>query len=195
MRRILLSIIVLLFLAAIISFSFLYRMGEKAIEESILKLSELEESLNESIDEGKASEIGLNVTKAAAEADKPTSNNIKGNNATTITKNNDSKQNAAAPSNNARGDTSQDWGDKESQQAAESAKAIKNKVSVSEKTMVTKLLLSKLSSRDISELKGMLSNGITAEEKKKAIEILYSRLSTEDIKKIKDAYIKYTQQK
>lgn len=186
MRRILLSIIILLFLSAIISFSFLYRMGEKAIEESILKLSELEESLNESMDAGKASEAG---------ADKPISNSIKGNNATTITKNNGSKQNAAAPSNNARGDTSQDWGDKESQQAAESAKAIKNKVSVSEKTMVTKLLLSKLSSRDISELKGMLSNGITAEEKKKAIEILYSRLSTEDIKKIKDAYIKYTQQK
>lgn len=195
MKKILLSIIVLLFLAAGLAISFLYSLGDKVIEESILEYSELESSAYESVEEETAPEIEPAAVKPEAEADKSAKNDIKDNNALIVTKKNDIKQNKAAPSNVVSAYIPQAQEEKESPVALESVNETKNRVPISEEASLTKLLLTKLTKKDISELKGMLSNGITSEEKRRAKEILYSRLTTEDINRIKDAYIKYTQQK
>ncbi len=183
MKKILLSIAVLLFLAAGLAISLLYSLGEKAIEESILELSKLESSAYESTAEEKVPEIALDTVNPEAGADKPVVKAIKENNI------------APAPSNNAGSNIPEAQESEADSPALDSVEETKDKVSMSEKASLTKLLLSKLTKKDISELKGMLSNGITAEEKERAKVILYSRLTTEDINKIKDAYIKYTQQK
>ncbi|MHB1391570.1 MAG: hypothetical protein ACYCYE_00550 [Clostridia bacterium] len=177
MKKILLSIAVLLFLAAGLGISLLYSFGEKAIEEGIIGLSELESSTYESTAVEKTPETGLDTVKVEAGAEKPADNDIKENN-TAI---------ATAQPNNASKNISQAQENEDN--------SLKDKVSMSEKASLMKLLLSKLTKKDISELRGMLSNGITSTEKTRAKEILYSRLTAEDINKIKDAYIKYTQQK
>lgn len=168
MNKILISFAILLFLAAGLKTASLYRLGEKAIEESIVEFNKLESSAYESTEEKKTPEIALNPVKPEA---------------------------AVKLETEADSYTSQTWDKEDNPLALESAKETKDKVSKSEKELLTELLLSKLTAKDISELKGMLSNGITAEEKERAKTILYSRLTTEDLNILMEAYIKYTQHK
>lgn len=69
---------------------------------------------------------------------------------------------------------------------------VKKIVPVTGKVPLAALVLSKLSSLEISELQDMLKDGITAEEEARAKQILYSRFSVEDIELIKEAYIEYS---
>ncbi|HYF83410.1 MAG TPA: hypothetical protein VEB00_10345 [Clostridia bacterium] len=174
MKKIMLLIAALLLISAGLALSLLYGLGERAIVESIIKDSAEIERAFQSADTEKAAPAAAGSEKAEEVNNKPAG--------------------GAEPSKPADHSISQIQKNEENQQIMESAKETKNKVSISEKASLTKLLLSKLTKSDISELKGMLSNGITSEEKRRAKEILYSRLSEDDINKIKDAYVRYTKQ-
>ncbi|HYE10431.1 MAG TPA: hypothetical protein VEF53_09645 [Patescibacteria group bacterium] len=193
MKKLLVAVTVLFFLAAGLISSLLYILGEKAIMGSIIELSKLELSTFESTDEEKAPETELDNSKVEAKDDEPVRIDIKDNNAPITTPKNETKQNKAAPLNSVPVYISQAHEKEDGTQELESVQEIKDKISMSETASLTKLLLSKLTKKDISELKGMLTNGVTSDEKERAKEILYSRLTTEDINKIKEAYIKYTQ--
>lgn len=203
MKRILLSLAVLLFLAAGIGGWLLYSLGEKAIEEleeSIIEFNELEADTAQGSIAEKSPEAEPEVSpaltpgsisepvKQQANVRKATINGSKVNNST-ITP-------GSAPSKNAVSSNSIQKSEEYYFEEAETAKevrALKEKLPISESTSLMKLVLSKLTRKDIAELKGMLSNGITSDEKERAKEILYSRLSSEDINRIKEAYIKYIQ--
>lgn len=183
MKKAMLLIVALLFIGAGLALSLLYSLGESAIVESILKDSEGLERVSQSTEKGEAPGGASVNSNAKGEVQKPNSNNIKDNSASTGT----------VPSNTSDAGIAEVQKIEEDSLVAESVKEISSKVPISEKASLTKLLLSKLTKKDISELKGMLSNGITSEEKSRAKEILYSRLSNEDISRIKEAYIKYAQ--
>lgn len=120
--------------------------------------------------------------------------NIVQDNALRAAHNDELEKEAAASANIASNGNQQKEIKKANGIITESKRIVKNKVPILQKILMANLLLSKLSSSDISELKGMLVNGITAEENKRAKEILYSRLSNDDINRIRDAYAKYTKQ-
>lgn len=183
MKKIMLLIAALLFITAGLALSFLYGLGERAIVESIMKDSAEIERAYQSADAENAAPAAAGSEKAEEVNNIPAGDNTRDNNASGV-----------APSKPADPSIAQIQRNEENQQVMESVKEIKNKVTMSEKASLTKLLLSKLTKNDISELKGMLSNGITSEEKRRAKEILYSRLSEDDINKIKDAYVRYTKQ-
>lgn len=69
--------------------------------------------------------------------------------------------------------------------------AVDKVIPVMEKVELTKMILAKLSSREINELKSMASEGFSAEEKKKAIELVYSKFTVEEIEYIKALFMKY----
>ena len=71
---------------------------------------------------------------------------------------------------------------------------ISGSVSASDKLSASLLVLSKLSSEDISYLYGLMEGGLTSEEKAAAKELCFSRFTDEEVELIYDLYKKYTQQ-
>jgi hypothetical protein len=68
---------------------------------------------------------------------------------------------------------------------------IKDKVSWTDKITAATIVLDKLTKSDISELQGMLFGGLDKEESQKAKRIAYERFSPEEIEKVKELYYKY----
>lgn len=68
---------------------------------------------------------------------------------------------------------------------------IKNEVSATDKIGAAALAIKRLSSSDISQLKGMLAGGLSEEELAKAKAMAYARFSEKEIEQIKEMYAKY----
>lgn len=71
------------------------------------------------------------------------------------------------------------------------ANEIKHQVTSKDKVTAAALVIKRLSSKDISELKKLMNGGLTAEKKQKAIKIAYARFTPEEIVQIKELYRKY----
>jgi hypothetical protein len=69
--------------------------------------------------------------------------------------------------------------------------AVNQQVPINEKVEITKMVVSKLSASEISELSSMASGGIDAEEKQKAKQIIYSKFTPEEIEYLQSLYYKY----
>jgi len=68
---------------------------------------------------------------------------------------------------------------------------IKNQVTAPEKVTAAVMVMSKLSTAEINQLKSLLAGGLTAEEKAKAKSIAFANFSSKEIEEIKDMYTKY----
>jgi len=73
----------------------------------------------------------------------------------------------------------------------EKANEIKEQVTTKDKVTAAALVVKRLSSEDISELKELMNGGLTAEKKKEAVKIAYERFTAEEIVQIKELYHKY----
>lgn len=69
--------------------------------------------------------------------------------------------------------------------------AVSQQVPMQEKVEITKIVMSKLSGAEISELTAMASGGITTEEKKKAKDIVYSKFTPAEIEYLMELYNRY----
>lgn len=70
-------------------------------------------------------------------------------------------------------------------------KDIENNISLKDKAIAMKLILSKLKPSDIKLLKKLASDGLTDEERKEAIKIALERYTAEEIEIIRELYHKY----
>lgn len=77
------------------------------------------------------------------------------------------------------------------QYTVEKMNEIKEKVTATDKINSAALLVKRLSSADMEELKRMLPGGVDAAEKKRAKEIMYQRFSAKEIETIREMYAKY----
>lgn len=68
---------------------------------------------------------------------------------------------------------------------------IKDKVTAQDKVSAAAMVMSKLSSDEVNQLKDMLSGGLTADEKAKAKSIAFANFSSKEIEEIKEMYTKY----
>lgn len=67
----------------------------------------------------------------------------------------------------------------------------KKEIPMKEKLEVTKIVVSKLSTPELNELKDMAAGGVSGEEKKKAKELIYSKFTKEEVEYFKEIYNKY----
>lgn len=70
-------------------------------------------------------------------------------------------------------------------------KKAKEDVTATDKISSAALLIKRLSSDDLNELKNMLPGGVNEKEKKRAKEIVYLRFTAEEVKTIWNMYMKY----
>ena len=68
---------------------------------------------------------------------------------------------------------------------------IKDEVSASDKITAAALVIRRLSSSDVSQLKGMLTGGLSEEELAQAKALAYARFTEDEISQIKEMYAKY----
>lgn len=84
-----------------------------------------------------------------------------------------------------------DSAQQKSQLSAEKINQIKKKITAQDKMTAATIVMSKLSTDDIKELKSMLAGGLTEEEKDKAQKIALDKFTDEDIERFKEMYNKY----
>ena len=73
----------------------------------------------------------------------------------------------------------------------EQLEAAKENVSETDKIKAAGIIMKRLSTDEINELRKMANGGITAEEKRKAKELIYDRLTDNEIHEIEEMYKKY----
>ena len=74
-------------------------------------------------------------------------------------------------------------------------KEIKDNISKVDKIKVATIIIQRLSSEEINNLKDMANNGITSSEKAKIKDIIYNNLTVDEVDEIKDMYKKYKDSK
>lgn len=79
--------------------------------------------------------------------------------------------------------------------SAEKLNEVKKKITAQDKMTAGAIVMSKLSTGDIKELKDMLAGGLTEEEKDKAQKMVVDKFTSEDIEKLKEMYKKYMLEK
>jgi|GEM_PF-3108766 len=191
--RIIIILIVVLGISAAAGFIALNYVADRIIDEGIAGM------LDQSAIDPK--EAGNGSSSEAKEQDSAIENNQ-----------NDSSTNTTETSESAAGGNTgtEDSGENQTQAAVDDSKVdgkvkvskdeavskdtlqtVSRQVPMQEKAEITKIVMSKLSGAEISELTAMASGGITAEEKKKAKEIVYSKFTPTEIEYLMSLYNKY----
>ena len=196
MKKVVICILIVILLISAVTVTVMYKLGEKFLEEMMLSDSEELENITLDMVDGdrtmKAKESGGNGI-----FDEGGSNRLNGNGENTDnTKGNSdgldilnkkgelqhgqSGNEDALPSKNSKREITKN-----------KLQQIKEEVTFFDKMAAASLVVKRLSTEDITELKGLAEGGLSPTEKKKAKEIAYEKFTNDEIKEIKKIYYKY----
>ncbi len=183
MKKVIIIIIAVLLLITTISVIGLNKIGDEIIDGMIdSELASIEQTeQNTAVEQGSTADSDNNQGNITSQAD--TSVNSNGE---AIAKNS-----GKIASENSASSTGTQVKDKTKVITAQKVKDIKDQVTEGDKMTAAALVLKRLSSDDISTLKGLMNGGLTAEKKKEAVKIAYARFTPEEIVQIKELYHKY----
>lgn len=195
MKKVIIIIIAVLLLITTISVIGLNRIGDEIIDSMIdSELASIEQTelntavkqdntdISDNSDNSDNSDINDNKQENKAS---PT-DTLVNNNGETNAQNSDK-----VAAENSASSTGNEVKNKPKVITAQKVKEIKDQVTEIDKMTAATLVIKRLSSDDISTLKGLMNGGLTAEKKKEAVKIAYARFTPEEIVQIKELYHKY----
>jgi hypothetical protein len=207
MKKIIISITIVIFVLAGIALVVMYNLGDRIIEEAIKgNLLSIDTAAAEKTPEDS---VENNGTKPVQNENAGTADeNSAGNNPDATAPAPGGKEGqAAAPDKGgnagkpASGEKPADNKPKpadtkpkpaeETELTPERINQIKNEVSAADKISAAALALKRLSASDIKELTDMLNHGLSKADREKAKALAYARFTPDEIEKIKEMYEKY----
>jgi hypothetical protein len=189
MKKVIVIAVVILLLLSGTAVTVLYYIGDKMLNTVID--SEINDLLVEEPSTSQNMSPNANEQTGSASGNK-LSQQPSGNITDEITNpSGNSDQKPETPESNISKPETSNSNDQKIQYTVEQMNEVKEKVTAVDKISSAALLIKRLNTADINELKSMLPGGVDAAEKKRAKEIMYQRFTPEEIETIQSLYQKY----